>query len=75
MNFTWITYALKVTAIFNMCIGVFGLAVENYNLALGNFVFSLILLMSALLANEFYGRTNNAQTAQIKKKNGQLFDD
>ena len=55
MNLYWLSYALKVTALFNVGAGLLNVLIDSNSWALGNFMFALVLMISSFLANHLYG--------------------
>ena len=74
MNLHWLSYALKVTALFNVAAGILNLMIESYSWAIGNFMFALILMVSAMMAAHLFGQFANVKVAKIKKKPWQPYD-
>jgi hypothetical protein len=74
MNLHWMSYALKVTALFNVGAGILNLLIESYSWAIGNFLFALVLMISAMMAENLYGALANTKVAKIKKKPWQPYD-
>ena len=74
MNLHWMSYALKVTALFNVVAGILNLFLDRYYWAFGNFMFALALMISALMAAHIFGNLAYAKVAKIKKKLWQPFD-
>jgi len=74
MNLHWMSYALKVTALFNVVAGIFNLFLDRHSWAFGNFMFALALMISAIMAAHMFGNLANVKVAKIKKKPWQPYD-
>ena len=74
MNLHWMSYALKVATLFNVVGGVLNLFLDRYSWAIGNFLFALVLMISAMMAENLYGALANTKVAKIKKKPWQPYD-
>jgi len=74
MNLHWMSYALKVTALFNVVAGIFNLFLDRYSWAFGNFMFALALMISAIMAAHLFGSLSIIKVAKIKKKPWHPYD-
>jgi hypothetical protein len=74
MNLHWLSYALKVTALFNVGAGLLNVLIDSNSWALGNFMFALVLMISSFLANHLYGDLTPLKPVRIKKRSWQPYD-
>lgn len=74
MNLHWMSYALKITALFNVGAGILNLLLDRYSWAFGNFMFALALMISAMMAAHMFGSLAHVKVAKIKKKPWHPFD-
>jgi hypothetical protein len=74
MNLHWMSYALNITALFNVGAGILNLLLERYFWAFGNFMFALVLMISSMIAAHLFGTLVNVKVVKIKKKPWHPYD-